>query len=51
MIIDARSSKDEIIGAALELTDGQASEINRLRDQRQVLALAVAILSVWIVLF
>lgn len=51
MVITERSSKEEIIGSALELTDGQAAEIARLRDQQRVLMLAVVILSAWIILF
>lgn len=51
MVITERSSKEEIIGSALELTDGQAAEIARLRDQQRVLLLAVAILSVWVIVF
>jgi len=51
VVITERSSKDEIIGSALELTDGQAVEIAKLRDQQRVLVLAVVILSAWIILF
>ena len=51
MVITERSSKEDIIGSALELTDDQAAEIARLRDQQRVLMLAVVILSAWIILF
>ena len=51
MVITERSSKEDIIGSALELTDGQAAEIARLRDQQRVLVLAVVILSAWTILF
>ena len=39
------SSKADVITAALELTDSQAEQINRLRQQQQALWAVVAVLS------
>ena len=44
-----RSSKDQIIGAACELVDSQAEEINRLEERQVVLWALVGVLSVLLV--
>lgn len=46
MNITARSSKEDVITAALELTDGQALEISELKQRQSVLLALVAVLSV-----
>ena len=45
MNITASSSKDELITAAVELTDSQAERINLLEQQQQALWVIVAVLS------
>lgn len=47
MQITDRSSKPEIISAALELTDHQAATIERLQQQQRILFLALALLTLW----
>ena len=47
MQITDRSSKPEIISAALELTDYQAATIERLQQQQRILFAAIAALAVW----
>ena len=44
--ITERTSKDEVISAAVELTDAQALEIEELRSRQQLLLTVVAILLV-----
>lgn len=46
MNITARSSKDDVITAALELTDGQAQRIRELQQRQTVLWALVALLAV-----
>lgn len=48
--ITERSSKPEIITAALELTDHQAATIERLQQQQRILWAAVAVLTAWALL-
>jgi len=48
--ITERSSKPEIITAALELTDHQAATIERLQQQQRILWAAVAVLTAWTLL-
>ncbi len=50
MQITDRSSKPEIISAALELTDHQAATIERLQQQQRILWAAVAVLTAWTLL-
>jgi hypothetical protein len=50
MNITERTSKAEIISAACELTDSQASTIDRLRQQQTVLAVCLAVLVAWLVI-
>ena len=45
MVITERSAKADVITAALELTDSQAEEIKRLRQQQQALWAVVAVLA------
>ena len=45
MVITESSSKADVITAALELTDSQAEQINRLRQQQQALWAVVAVLA------
>ena len=44
--ITERTSKPEIISAALELTDSQAATISRLQQQQRLLIAALAVLAV-----
>ena len=46
MVITESSSKADVITAALELTDSQAEQISRLRQQQQALWAVVAVLAV-----
>lgn len=46
MNITARSSKDDVITAALELTDGQAQRIRELEQRQTVLWVVVGLLAV-----
>ena len=48
--ITDRSSKPEIISAALELTDYQAATITRLQQQQRILWAALAVLTAWALL-
>jgi hypothetical protein len=48
--ITDRSSKPEIISAALELTDYQAATITRLQQQQRILWAALAALTAWTLL-
>jgi hypothetical protein len=48
--ITERSSKPEIISAALELTDYQAATIARLQQQQRILWAALAVLTAWALL-
>lgn len=48
--ITDRSSKPEIISAALELTDSQAATIERLQQQQRILWAALAALTAWALL-
>jgi hypothetical protein len=50
MNITDRSSKPEIISAALELTDHQAATIERLQQQQRILWATLAALTVWALL-
>ena len=50
MHITDRSSKPEIITAALELTDNQAATIDQLRAERRILWAALAVLAAWTLL-
>lgn len=50
MVITERSAKADVITAALELTDSQAEQINRLRQQQQALWAVVAVLSALLLL-
>ena len=45
MIITERSSKDEIMSAACELTDAQQSRIDLLQQQQQILVAVVLTLA------
>lgn len=45
--ITERSSKPEIISAAIELTDSQAATIATLQQQQRILWAAVALLLIW----
>lgn len=49
--INAKSTKDEIITAAVELTDSQAQTINRLSEQSRILWAALAVSLAWHLLF
>ena len=51
MNITERSSKDDIIGAACELTDAQQSRIDLLQQQQQILFAVVVALAAKILLF
>jgi hypothetical protein len=48
--ITERSSKPEIISAALELTDHQAATIARLQQQQRILWAALVALTAWALL-
>lgn len=48
--VTARSSKADIIDAALELTDTQAERIARLEQQQRILFATLAALAVWALL-
>lgn len=48
--ITERSSKPEIISAALELTDHQAATITRLQQQQRILWAALTVLTAWALL-
>jgi len=50
VVITERSAKADVITAALELTDSQAEEINRLRQQQQALWAVVAVLTALLLL-
>ena len=50
MQITERTSKPEIISAALELTDHQAVTIERLQQQQRILWVALAALTAWALL-
>ena len=50
MNVTARSSKDEIITAAMELTDNQDRCIRRLEQQQAVLLVLLGIATVWALL-
>lgn len=50
MNVTARSSKDEIITAAMELTDSQDRCIRRLEQQQAVLLALLGIATVWALL-
>ena len=50
MNITASSSKDELITAAVELTDSQAERINQLEQHQQALWVIVAVLSALVLL-
>ena len=50
MHITERTSKPEIISAALELTDHQAATIARLHQQQRILWAALAALTAWALL-
>ncbi len=45
MVITESSNKADVITAALELTDSQAEQISRLRQQQQALWAVVAVLA------
>lgn len=51
MIINERSSKDDIIGAACEITDAQQLRINQLQQEQQILLAVVVALLAKILLF
>ena len=42
--ITTRTDKDEIVTAALELTDGQQAQIDQLRQERAALTIIAAFL-------
>ena len=44
-VIDRRSSKDEILTAAIELTDDQAQRIKQLENQQYWLFIALGLLA------
>ena len=46
MNINERASKAEIISAAVELTDGQAQQIESLTEQRTVLFVLLGVLTI-----
>lgn len=48
--ITEKSTKPEIISAALELTDHQAATIERLQQQQRILWAALAALTAWALL-
>ena len=48
--ITERTSKPEIISAALELTDHQAATIERLQQRQRILFAALALLTAWTLL-
>ena len=48
--ISERSTKAEIISAAVELTDSQAATIARLEQQQRILAATLAALAGWLLL-
>jgi hypothetical protein len=48
--ITDRSSKPEIISAALELTDSQTATIERLQQQQRILWAALVALTAWTLL-
>jgi len=50
VVITERSAKADVITAALELTDSQAEEIKRLRQQQQALWAVVAVLAALVLL-
>lgn len=50
MVITESSTKADVITAALELTDSQAEEIKRLRQQQQALWAVVAVLAALLLL-
>ena len=50
MVITESSTKADVITAALELTDSQAEEIKRLRQQQQALWAVVAVLTALVLL-
>ena len=50
MNITERTSKPEIISAALELTDYQAATIARLQQQQRTLWVALVALTAWALL-
>lgn len=49
--ITERSSKAEIVSAALELTDSQAAAIDQLQAQAKILWLALGLSLAWQLLF
>ena len=51
MNITERSSKDEIIGAACEITDAQQLRISQLQQEQQILFAVVVALLAKILLF
>lgn len=50
MVITESSAKADVITAALELTDSQAEQISRLRQQQQALWAVVAVLAALVLL-
>lgn len=51
MNITERSSKDDIIGAACEITDAQQMRISQLQQEQQILAAVVLTLALKILVF
>jgi hypothetical protein len=51
MIINAKSSKDEIISNGVELIDSQESKIKRLEEQQRILIALLATVFISSVLF
>lgn len=51
MNITERSSKADIIDAAIELTDSQSELITNLRQQQRSLIIALAVVATWSVIF
>ena len=51
MNITERSSKDDIITAALELTDDQAKRIETLTGQANALMILLGLTALWALLF
>lgn len=49
--INARSSKEEVISAALELTDSQATTIATLKSQQSILWCLLTLSVIWSIVF
>lgn len=51
MNIDTKSTKADIIDAAIELTDSQAETINRQQEQIKVLTWVAVVATTWALIF